>query len=70
MGFILLLVFVMAILWGVMTVFSFFKGVSREYARSSQQQQNNNYTQANSSKPKKIFDRDEGKYVGYEEIND
>lgn len=76
MGFILLLVFIMAVLWGVMSVLSLFKGVSRVFVRNDQQQSssfnrnNNQTTYNNQAKPKKVFDREEGKYVGFEEIKD
>lgn len=69
-------IFIIAILIGVMSVFSLFRGVSKIFLRPDTHQSSfnrNNYTHnhdTDKTKSQKIFTRDEGVYVKYEEINE
>lgn len=71
----IIFVFLTAMLFGVIVITSLLKGVAQIFARpynnrSGYTNNNQSTTSNTSSKPKKIFSKDEGQYITYEEIND
>jgi len=74
MEILLLFIFVTAISFGLITLFTLVKGVSNIFVRANKSQStytnDKQHTQNNSMKNQKIFGRNEGQYIQYEEVKD
>ncbi len=71
---IVFLLFIIFISFGLVTLISVAKGVSRIFVRSDKSQtsytNHNKYRAEKNSKTRKIFGSNEGQYINYEEIKE